>query len=449
MDTRFRTPGIWARRGIVVALLLLGTMSIFVSLAVSGKRSVTVGTLAYEPGSALNRVALPFTIRIDGLARYGEGGVPDRLKITTAGREATVSLIPGDEISIGGVGARIQAVHTWSGLLRHVSGDPLAMVSIRDVAGQWAEDIFLSNSTPRTFETGLTLLFVWHGAEADARAAMTQRLTGIRTARWGIIDDGRAHWTGSFLPGAGFTLSDGSQVTLLEVEESNETGSPERIRVRVVEASGAEEFWVSADAGSEGPVILDTSRDKGQTFVLRSWREGEALVGVYDRGRLEQVHELTAGQTSAPESMPFGMRLEQVLANAVPVEEANSPLMEAVLALPERRIRVRQGETVRVGDSTLGYVRLEDPVHQTWKLTILSDSGAEERVMVDPASAYRFTRNGITYALMRPEGSGDLVVQSEVEGYRPVPLWIGLSLLTVAGALVVSSLILNQRARVE
>jgi hypothetical protein len=279
------------------------------------------------------------------------------LRVSRFDFDRTFDIAPGDRIEIEADVYSVEAIRPWSGLLRDAAGVPMAAVSVGDASGAWTEDVLMEPGGWTRFRGFPPVQFLFEPDEGVRAATVERRIAEAPPGRWGVNEGGRTHWFASFAPGSGTLLDDGTAVTLVAFDED---GTPPSIRVRIERDGSAEEREVLADV-SDGLVSFERNPLRGDAVVFLGGRDDRADVYRIRGGAMgEAAASLRAGYVWEDASTGMKLRLEQVLAQGVPVLREESPLLEAVLAGEDRRIRVRQGEAVRVGETTLRFIRNPD-----------------------------------------------------------------------------------------
>jgi len=307
---------------------------------------------------------LPFSVRATEVQVIQWPKPRDRLSILTPGTADTVDITEGATIAIAGTTYEVVAVRPWSGLLRDRQGPPMAAVALRRAVEAWTEDVFLFTETWRRVEPGIGIWFRWFESQAASDVALEGGLPGLESARWGVVDGSAMHWFASFVPGTGATLSDGTRIALVQVDEHRRTdaGEAPAIAVRVEGEGGARTIWAGANVrDADARVRFEYAARLETVFLINAWREGTALAAAYQGGAFCGRHVLRTGESWRPEGLPYELRLDGALEAAVPVQREDSPLYEAVLRDGDRLLRCRQGEAVRDGDALIEYVRAAPP----------------------------------------------------------------------------------------
>lgn len=87
---------------------------------------------------------------------------------------------------------------------------------------------------------------------------------------------------------------------------------------------------------------------------------------------------------------PFAIRLDQAMANALPVSDSGAPVWEVVLGGADNRITLREGESKRVDDTTLQYRRAPTPPLVRYAFeTIRKGEEANEEFTLAPGENHR------------------------------------------------------------
>ena len=116
------------------------------------------------------------------------------LTISQFGQEEVLSPSPGDSFRIGDSSASVVAIRPYVGLWPDPKGVPMAGISIRR-NGVWTENIALQSTERLAVQNAFAMRFLWCADEAEARRRADEGRPGIETARWGVRDTTRAHWS--------------------------------------------------------------------------------------------------------------------------------------------------------------------------------------------------------------------------------------------------------------
>ena len=409
--------------------------SAFVFGPADSQQSVTFATAHFvgRPYSGLARLVRGFSSETGGF-RLAVSDTPgqaddlfvDTLKISQYGEDEYVRLSPGIEIRLNDSVAKVVALRPYVGLWPDPQGLPMASVSIR-VRGSWAEDVMLRSNQWLNLDGALTIRFLWCENEEEARRLVARGRPGIETARWGVRDEGRTHWFHSFNPGAGVELADGRIVTLRGLDSAEVA-----IDVEVRDENNAASRRIQANVDDPLVVFEHPSLDP-DLLLLYAWDDAEILAAYLSRAGDSNHEAISSGREWKPGVGEFAVRLEQVSRAAVPVEAGQETIFEAVLELGSSRLRVRQGEAVRVGDALLRYTRVPKESAAVFRVTLVGAGGGESRFLVERDRPYTFSTVYGRFSLSREDldlGTG--VTLRPVGFIIPLRLGIGIVCMVLA-----------------
>ena len=330
--------------------------------------SVDERSLAWEPPVAIFsprlRASIDAPLRIEylGSEPYFTGATRDALSIALGAEENIIDLAPDSQVTIGEESYRVARLSTWQGLLPVSNGAQMVSVSLLSGDDDSIENVLLRAG--QRFDVGGS-----HSIELrectgrnDALAQIAAEARSADDGRWGIVDSTGVIWFEGFTPGAGATLMDGSLITLEAFDPSGPT-----LVVRKRNRESDETLRIEGPS-NDPPVLLETGRVRVARLALYVIADGRALVSVGEHE--SQRIELADGETWDPPGGQTRLRIEQALRSAAPVDASESPFFEVVLDAPRRRLRVRQGEAVRVGDALLRYMRAPDNATAAFRLRI-------------------------------------------------------------------------------
>lgn len=273
------------------------------------------------------------------------------LGISLYGEDRTVPVAETTEVTIGGEVFRVQAIRPWSGLMRTATGEPMAQVSVR-VGNESARDVYLLDGVWREVGDDLSLILHWHETEDAAREAAARPHDPVAGARWGVRDGASVHWFDTFTPGVGGETSDGMTVELVSLGRRDDQPAIE-VAIR---GDADEQRKVITPGDESGRVLFEVPGMRRYVVNLHAWRDAAVLLAATSRaGVSTDVNRVSTGDVWQPDALPIAVRVGEVLHSAVPVEEVDSPLQEIVLKGPAGRLRVREGEAVRVGDALVRF----------------------------------------------------------------------------------------------
>jgi len=324
----------------------------------------------------------PFQIKLDKIDILNSTSPKHFLNISGPGPRQRIIIEPGREISIGGAPFKIVNIQKWSGLLRDPQGTPMAAVTLARNNPEPAATLFLASGVWQATPQDAAVYFTWHNDPQAAPNAAKAGLPGIESARWGVVDRGAVNWFQSFTPGTGATLSTGEEITLLSFDEKRPA-----IAIEMIRNGTKSTAWIPANQPVDGvPVRFEYPALAPWVFMIHASEDGRALVSAFNNGRPAALNELRAGQWVFTEPAPVNLRLDDVLANAVPVTVNDSTLWAAVLKAPTgEETTLRQGEVKPLGDGMVEFVRDAPPPRLAYQLTI----GDNHRATLKPQQSIR------------------------------------------------------------
>ena len=133
-----------------------------------------------------------------------------RLTAERPGDTRSVDLHLNDRIELAGTVVNVVSIRPWRGLVERNTGAALIHFSVRPGDHEWLHDQVLKDGDRIVLDDRLAITFMW--AEEDSSPPKPRAFRG----RWGVREGERTTWSESWVPGSGFTLVDGSEVTLLE-----------------------------------------------------------------------------------------------------------------------------------------------------------------------------------------------------------------------------------------
>ena len=334
---------------------------------------------------------LPFSLRLDDVTVLEEHPPENRIEVTHPEGKETHAVHEGDLLNLDGATAKVTSVQPWAGLIRNASGVPMACFSIRRPGERWTEYLFINSDLWLYLEPSIAVRLRWFTSKEMAETRFPSELAEVASARWGVTEGRVVHWFESLIPGAGITLRDGTEVTLLKYEEEHPAAQGPRPAILVGVKRDEEEDrpptadWTVAneartqEAGQKKALIRFDCPTRCDTVIyLNAWRDNAPIVAAFQKGALCGKKLLEEGRTWQPaDAFPYELRLDQAISQAVPVEveggrwpaEAGETIWGAVLEMPSRQVRLREGEVVRIGDARLRYHRRPVPPAVTYTLT--------------------------------------------------------------------------------
>jgi hypothetical protein len=289
----------------------------------------------------------------------------DLLVVTEGADSVSYSVRSREEISISGKEFRIGVVRPWVGILSEPEGQPYISISIAPDGVEWAEDMLIGVGGEIVFNDFRFRLEVLNDNSVEEFVASHG---GENEGRWGVEEGERVHWFDNLLPGAGVELDDGTVYTLLEFREEFESpaGMVPAIAVQV-EYDGVKTRKIITTRTENAAVRLEYSSGHEIWFVATE----DGSISVFGEAFGTRVVEI--GDTWVLGSGEMMIRVEQYESTGIPVDGEQTSFQEAVLLGDSVRVRVRQGEAIRIGDALVRYQRVLNPV-DTHYLLSLDDS---------------------------------------------------------------------------
>lgn len=291
---------------------------------------------------------------------------PDGVQEYDALQNGSIFEVDGDEVSV-------EAIGTWSGLYRDVSGAPMAAISLRDEGAPEILELFLVDGHVLRPRPGLLVLFVWHEDKKlmEDWNAVEQALQ--EQTRWGVREGISTHWFQSFIPGTGLTLRDGRSFLLLEVRSEIDAtpATLPAIHMRTEKDGETSDDWYTAEQQSDdGPVVFQHPSAIPNVILIQARREDSGTVSIYNKTARVAHFDAELGLWSVSGGDTTNIRIDDLSASAVPITEEDSSVQEIVLnvATTGRQVHVRQGEATRLGDSLLRFE--QDATSATYRVAV-------------------------------------------------------------------------------
>lgn len=314
---------------------------------------------------------LPFRIRLDDVETLDNPPPKNILEVTEAGTKHTHELTPGITLELAGQSVALHEISPWAGLIRNPSGRPMAAISMRRAETPWTEAIFLESGAWRHIEPNIALRLRWFRNEKDARQALSETPPGIGEAQWGISGDGRMHWFRSFAPGTGLTLDDGTEFTLIAYDETHPgvDGPHPAIYVERRKHDEGDRRWIQANDSEVSSVVkFDFPGIRQTILLLDTWRDGAALVSAFENGERSGPQFLEESDLWQPEDFPYELRLDQIIATALPVTGEEAPVLAARFETHEGPLILREGEVQTWQNLRLRFRRPPSPPLVNYRL---------------------------------------------------------------------------------
>ena len=263
-----------------------------------------------------------------------------------------------EPLALGDQSYSLLEVRPWVGVLPDPGGRPTMSLSIATEENSWVENqplvehghLIVGNTRIQ-----LRPLKVGQSLEGVLRDELSDPTIG----RWGIHEGEQVLWFDGFTPGEGAQLNDGTDITLIAFSRSYETEDGLVPAIRIREKKGdvekdrivtTQDDDVNVVVESKDPIhhLLDIGVSGMDTphYILRTL-DGQLRTGSLERGKVWQSDILS-----------LWLRFEEYEDKGVFIQQVDSPFVEAVLLSEDRRVRVRQGEAIRVGEQLIRYKRV-------------------------------------------------------------------------------------------
>jgi hypothetical protein len=396
-----------------------------------------------DPDSTYDIVELPFALAVDDIEVLSHPKPSSRLEVTAPEGNAMHELTEGGAIEIDGQNYRVEAIRPWAGLLRRSGGTPAVDLSVRQTGGAWTEHQFIESGGLLRLGPSLGLYHLRLASRTEVADASMAFPPGL-APRWGVVEGAATNWMGSMTPGTELALSDGRTVRFLETRRSA-TGES-AIRISLSDGQEDASHWVQANLPPEDgvPFCYEDPSGLNCVFAVYTWRDDAATVVAYRAGAPAGQVQLTPGEAWALDACGFELRLDAVVGSALVVPADGSPLQEAVLEAPAGRLRLRQGERLRVGDVSVVFLYESPPPVLRHTLAFYDLDAAElAHMTLEPGGEVRFRGWAFAQGASDPHAP-EAAVLTVAPHRSPIPSAAGAA-LAFAG---VCGLWLSRRARV-
>jgi hypothetical protein len=335
--------------------------------------------------------ALGLRLRLDEISVLAPAGERDVIEVTpSAGPAVTIGAHPGATVPLAAGACTIRSVEPWAGLVRDAAGRRMAAFSFqRKGTGDWVQGLFTEAGQWTILPPEMALRLDWVDSENAARAGLPPARPGLDAARWSVAEKGRVHWFETFTTGTGETLGDGTEYVLLGVNTDPEKNPA--IVVGIRKAGKARRVEVPANAAQplEG-LRFEYPGAMPVLVIARAWRDGAAWIESFRTdSTLGPIRLEDGGQWEATPALRF--RLDQTMLQGLPVGLRGAPVwMAAVSTGGGELLRLREGLSLRCGDSSLRYRRLPQPPVVRYAFQALSLTGRPiETFVLGPGEKHR------------------------------------------------------------
>lgn len=348
-------------------------------------------------------------VSLDIPPRTADGG---QLILQTGDLESTTPVSVGRTAAISGTSYDVMAVRPWAGLLHRPPGMPMLNVAVKPPGGDWIENVFVPLGAAHILTQEIVVV-VGRGSGR----------TLVSPARWGIVEDDRTHWFSSFVPGTGVELANGDVVTLLMHQPSG------RILVEIDAQGSKSEIWVDANRHQPGGQIrYEDPRFVAYRIEIEVDENGPATVSIVE-GDLERwSRPVEIGLILVDEESGLSVRIDQHEREALALFAAESPWFEVVLSAAGHVLRIREGEAVRMGETTVSFEAFGNPQPARALITI---GGTDVPFVADTVHEV----DGWRFDGMRALSPSEIALAAARTGRR-LPLRVGLTMLLIVAGMV-------------
>ena len=413
----------------------------------SAQRNMPVDVIGFDNPRAATRVLgtkgqfdaaiLPFRLKLEDVEVLERHPDKETLEVIRTGKTTKATVKPGQSLSLPEGQVTMIGIEPWRGLIRDGSGEPMAAVSLKSGDDPWSPVLFADTKSVIRPLPGLAVSLHWFPEEDAARAPVSESQVTTRQTRWGIHDIGRTHWFEALTPGTGVTTSDGTQYTLVEVQENSDAALPPVAAIVLQKVSGgkASPLRIEANAAAaDSEAILESYNDRN-IVRLHAWRDGTVVVHETNEGKPGEVRRLNEGEHTEIQGTtpPLQLRLEQVMRTAIPVSGEDARML--VLQTADDEIRLREGQSVQLKESRLRFRRMPQPPTVQYTLQVLHKEKEEENqeFVLAPGASKRIGQWRFTHDV--EHGDSETIAVLNVKRLPGTPTqYFGLALF-ILGAL--------------
>ncbi len=341
-----------------------------------------------DPTATYQVTELPFELGLEEAELIEEPDARNTLRIRDAVEEHSEQIDLGATLSIGDDIYKIAELRRWAGVLPDPEGMPHVAIGIRGTDGMWLPPLILSEISEARIDDVILVRMSWHASESEARSAIEAGPQPPGPPRWGIVDGVGVQWFEGVVPGTGAIRGDGVEVTLVDVETTEEGRDVLIFMVRDNDDVHLER--VDPTKPEESPlVVFDRVAQMPSLLWIHGWRDRVAMAAYYSGATLVEEAKLDLGDSWELPEQDLAIRLEGALATGTPVRPEDSPFYQAVLAgKDDHWLFLREGETERVNDYQVRYHREQDPPEMAYHLYV-QQNGTRSEFNLEAETAFR------------------------------------------------------------
>jgi len=314
-----------------------------------------------DPVANYDATELPFALGLTKIEVKDSGAAEEFIELQSDGETKRFPIKEVGDLALASISGSFQNIQPWVGLIAHPHGTPSALIRLNDPEseGGWSQKLFLEPQHWFFYKNN-AVYFAWFPDEKQARDALPSVRPGIESARWGVEDGKRINWLNAFTKGTGMQLDNGNDITLLgakleeavpvilvQIKRPDSTAS--RIRILAGEMRGGIHF--------EYPAV------KENIIYLHAWQDNSSVMQVLSKSTNDANVPALAPLDTAENSNLKTVKIEQILAHAVPVDNSGDAIFAANVTLNGKPYELREGlrTTLDDGLSSAQYLRLPPP----------------------------------------------------------------------------------------
>lgn len=369
----------------------------------SAQQNMPVDVIGFDNPRAATRILgakgqfdatiLPFRLKLNDVKVLEKYSDKEMLEVIQAGKTTDTDVVPGQSLSLPEGKVTIIGIEPWRGLIREGKGEPMAAISLKQGEEKWSPVVFVNTKSATRPVPGMAVSLHWFPNESAAKAPLPENQSPTARDRWGIHDTGRTHWFETLAPGTGVTTSNGTEYTLMEVEENTDPALPPVAAIVLEKISGGNASRLRIEANAATPdseAVLESYNDR-IVIGLHAWRDGAVVVHQVNEGKPGEVRLLNEGEHTEIQGTtpPLQILLEQVMRTAIPVSGEDVRML--VLQTAGDEIHIREGQSVQLKESRLRFRRIPQPptVQYTLQALLKGKERENQEFILEPGASKR------------------------------------------------------------
>ncbi len=319
-----------------------------------------------DPPVALTPANPDLTVQLLSLTIPPRTANAGQLNLQDGAAVSTLPVAVGKTVELNGATYDVAAIRPWAGLVHRPPGTPMLNLAVKPPDSDWIENVFVQRGGARIVTPEIAVLVA--GDEGEASPS---------PARWGIVEGDRTHWISSFVPGTGLELADGSIVTLLLHRPSA------RILVEIEKDGTASQTWVDANRQPPDSLIKYEDASAVAYHLEIDFDASDSAIVSLIEGDLEHwTRPADIGTIVSDDAFGLSMRVDQIEQDALALLPGESPWLEVVLSNSDHVLRVREDESIRVGETSMTFEAIANPQPATAQIAF----GDDERNLTSETS---------------------------------------------------------------